>query len=133
LIELDPRDLDVLLRERMALLDAGLEVEAFGGNTLQVRSLPACIAMEDPESFLGEMIEEMLHGTVSGGKFAFTRLARIMANKATRRAVPRANEALALLEELFACDLPYCAADGRPTLTEYNRKDIDRRFGVGRG
>ncbi|MGJ8643354.1 MAG: DNA mismatch repair endonuclease MutL [Luteolibacter sp.] len=132
LLELDPRDLDVLLRERMALLDAGLEVEAFGGNTLQVRSLPACIPMDDPEAFLGEMIEEMLHGPVSGGKFAFTRLARIIANKATRRVVPRANEAAALLEELFACDLPYCAADGRPTLTEYNRKDIDRRFGVGR-
>lgn len=133
LIELDPRDLDVLLRERTALLEAGLEVEAFGGNTLQVRSLPACIAMDDPEGFLGEMIEEMLHGSVSGGKFAFARLARIMANKATRRVVPRVNEAEELLEELFACDLPYCAADGRPTLTEYNRKDIDRRFGVGRG
>lgn len=133
LIELDPRDLDVLLRERTALLEAGLEVEAFGGNTLQVRSLPACIAMDDPEGFLGEMIEEMLHGPVSGGKFAFARLARIMANKATRRVVPRVNEAEELLEELFACDLPYCAADGRPTLTEYNRKDIDRRFGVGRG
>lgn len=132
LLELDPRDLDVLLRERMALLDAGLEVEAFGGNTLQVRSLPACIPMNDPEAFLGEMIEEMLHGPVSGGKFAFARLARIIANKATRRVIPRANEAAALLEELFACDLPYCAADGRPTLTEYNRKDIDRRFGVGR-
>lgn len=132
LFELDPRDLDVLLRERMALLDAGLEVDAFGGNTLQVRSLPSCIPMDDPEAFLGEMIEEMLHGTVSGGKFAFARLARIIANKATRRVTPRANEALALLEELFSCDLPYCAADGRPTLTEYNRKDIDRRFGVGR-
>ena len=133
LLELDPRDLDVLLRERMALMDAGLEVEAFGGNTLQIRSLPACIPMNDPEAFLREMIEEMLHGPVSGGKFAFGRLARIIANKATRRIVPRANEAAELLEELFACDLPYCAADGRPTLTEYNRKDIDRRFGVGRG
>ncbi|MEP2777141.1 MAG: DNA mismatch repair endonuclease MutL [Luteolibacter sp.] len=132
LFELDPRDLDLLLRERMALQEAGLEVEAFGGNTLQVRSLPACVPMADPEGFLGEMIEEMLHGSVSGGKFAFARLARIMANKASLRIVPRANEAAALLEELFACDLPYCAADGRPTLTEYNRKDIDRRFGVGR-
>jgi DNA mismatch repair protein MutL len=42
LLELDPRDLDLVLRERMALQEAGIEVEAFGGNTLQIRSLPAC-------------------------------------------------------------------------------------------
>ncbi len=68
-----------------------------------------------------------------GGEFAFERLARIISNKAANRVNPRLSEASALLEELFQCDLPYCAADGRPTLTEYNRKDIDRRFGLGRG
>lgn len=132
-IELDPRDLDILLRERMALMEAGIEIEAFGGNTLQIRSLPECLAMEDPGSFIDQMLEEMLHGPVSVGKFAFDRLARIIASKAALRVTPRISESMALLEELFLCDLPYCAADGRPTLTEYNRKDIDRRFGVGRG
>jgi DNA mismatch repair protein MutL len=133
LIELDPRDLDHLLREKNALLEAGLEVEAFGGNTLQLRSLPAFLQMEDPNIFLSEILEETLHGPASAGKFTFERLARIIASKAAKRVVPRFVEAQSLLEELFECDLPYCAADGRPTLTEFNRKDIDRRFGVGRG
>ncbi len=133
LIELDPRDLDHLLREKNALLEAGLEVEAFGGNTLQLRSLPAFLQMEDPNIFLSEILEETLHGPASAGKFTFERLARIIANKAAKRVVPRIVEAQSLLGELFECDLPYCAADGRPTLTEFNRKDIDRRFGVGRG
>ena len=132
LTELDPRDLDILLREKMSLMEAGLEIEAFGGNTLQIRSVPGCVEIADPESFLDDILEEMLHGPVSAGKFAFERLARIIANKAAQRVSPRLSEATALLEELFQCDLPYCAADGRPTLTEYNRKDIDRRFGVGR-
>lgn len=133
LIELDPRDLDHLLREKNALLEAGLEVEAFGGNTLQLRSLPAFLEMADPKLFLSEILEETLHGPASAGKFTFERLARIIASKAAKRVVPRIVEAQSLLEELFECDLPYCAADGRPTLTEFNRKDIDRRFGVGRG
>ena len=133
LIELDPRDLDHLLREKNALLEAGLEVEAFGGNTLQLRSLPAFLQTEDPKIFLSEILEETLHGPASAGKFTFERLARIIASKAAKRVVPRLLEARSLLEELFECDLPYCAADGRPTLTEFNRKDIDRRFGVGRG
>ncbi|QTN32961.1 DNA mismatch repair endonuclease MutL [Akkermansiaceae bacterium] len=132
LIELDPRDLDLLLREKMALMEAGIEIEAFGGNTLQIRSLPACLGDEDPAVLLDGMMEEMLHGTIAAGKFAFERIARIMANRAAQRVIPRLGETSALLDELFQCDLPYCAADGRPTLTEYNRKDIDRRFGVGR-
>jgi len=133
LFEMDPRDLDLLLREKMALMEAGIEVEAFGGNTLQIRSLPACLGMEDPKQLLDGMLEELLHGSIAAGRFAFERVARIIANKAAQRVIPRLGEAGALLEKLFHCDLPYCAADGRPTLTEYNRKDIDRRFGIGRG
>lgn len=132
LIELDPRELDLVLRERMALQEAGVDVEAFGGNTLQIRSLPACLKIRDPQAFLSDLIEELLHGTVSGGKFAFERLARIIANKAGQRVTPRLVEATDLLAEMFRCDLPYCAADGRPTITELNRKEIDRRFGLGR-
>ncbi len=133
LTELDPRDLDILLREKMSLLEAGLEIEAFGGNTLQIRSVPGCVEIADTKAFLEDILEEMLHGPVSAGKFAFDRLARIISNKAAKGVAPRLSEAPALLDELFKCDLPYCAADGRPTLTEYSRKDIDRRFGVGRG
>ena len=133
LVELDPRELDLLLREKMSLLEAGLEIEAFGGNTLQIRSIPSCLGGSDPKSLLDGILEEMLHGPVSVGKFAFERLARIISKKAASRVIPSLQEAHKLLDELFQCDLPYCAADGRPTLTEYNRKDIDRRFGVGRG
>lgn len=132
LVELDPRDLDLVLREKMALLEAGLEVEAFGGNTLQLRSIPVFLRATDPKVFLDEILEEMLHGPTSAGKFAFERLSRIIAKQASKRVVVRIAEVRSLLEELFLCDLPYCAADGRPTLTEYNRKDIDRRFGVGK-
>jgi DNA mismatch repair protein MutL len=133
LFELDPRDLDLLLRERMALLDAGIEVDAFGGNTLQIRTLPHGLPPGDPRSFVDDLLEELLHGPSATGKFAFDRISKAIAMKAAQRVTPRLTEAAALLEELFHCDLPYCGADGRPTLTEYNRKDIDRRFGVGRG
>lgn len=133
LFEMDPRDLEVLLRERMALLEAGIEVEAFGGNTLQVRSLPACVSIGDLHGFLDDLLEELLHGPTTAGRFAFDRIAKAVAMKAAQRVTPRLAEAAALLEELFHCDLPYCGADGRPSLTEYNRKDIDRRFGIGRG
>lgn len=130
LLEMDPRDLDLLLRERVALADAGIELEPFGGNTVQIRTLPACLGIDDPRTFIGELLDELLHEPVSGARFASERLARILARRAALLVAPRLSEAGTLIEELFACDLPYCAADGRPTLTEFGLRELERRFGT---
>jgi DNA mismatch repair protein MutL len=132
LLELDPRDLDLVLRERMALQEAGIEVEAFGGNTLQVRSLPAFLSVDDPRPFLSGLMDELLHDSAPGTRFAIERLARVLAKRASVLCVPRLAETQALLEKLFLCDLPYCAADGRPTLTEFSLRELERRFGNGK-
>jgi DNA mismatch repair protein MutL len=131
LMEMDPRDLDLLLRERLALADAGIEVEPFGGNTVQIRALPACLGIADPRPFLGGVIDELLHDPVTGAaRFAFERLARLLAKRAAALVEPRLSEARPLLTELFACELPYCTADGRPTLTEFGLRELERRFGI---
>jgi DNA mismatch repair protein MutL len=133
LLELDPRDLDLVLRERLALGEAGIEVEAFGGNTLQIRSLPACLPVDDPRPFLGALMDELLHDSAPGARFAIDRLARVLAKRASALVIPRLAETEPLLANLFTCELPYCAADGRPTLTEFSMKELDRRFGLGKG
>jgi DNA mismatch repair protein MutL len=130
LLELDPRDLDLLLRERIALTAAGVEVESFGGNTVQIRTLPACLGIDDPRPFLGALLDELLHDPVTGGRFAFDRLARLLAKRAAAIVTPRLAETAPLLQELFTCELPYCAADGRPTLTEFGMRELERRFGI---
>lgn len=132
LLELDPRDLDLLLRERAALAETGIDVESFGGNTVQIRSLPACLGIQNPRPFLGDLLDEMLHDPVSGARFAFERLARMLAKRAALLIEPRLTEARPLLAELFTCDLPYCTADGRPTLTEFGMRELERRFGLGK-
>ena len=132
LLELDPRDLDLLLRERMALADAGIEVEAFGGNTVQIRTLPACLGVDDPRPFLGELLDELLHDPVSGARFALDRLARMLAKRAAIAGRAATGRGPAVAEELFTCELPYCTADGRPTLTEFGMRELERRFGLGK-
>ena len=129
LLELDPRDHELLLRERDSLADAGIEIGEFGGNTVQIRSLPACLDIADPRPFLGAMLDELLHAPVSGGRFARDRLARTLASQVASLATPKLEEARPLLERLFRCELPYCTADGRPTLTHFSLKELDRRFG----
>ena len=133
LLELDPRDLDVVLRERESLAEAGIEVEPFGGNTVQIRSLPDRLDIDDPRPFLGALLDEWLHAPISGGRFARERLARMLAARAASLVSPKLEETRPLLEELFRCELPYCTAYGRPTLTEFGMRELDRRFGLGGG
>ena len=132
LLDLDPRDHELVLRERLALAEAGIEVGSFGGNTLQVRSLPACLGVADPRPLVAALIDDLLHESVPGGRFAFERLAKLLARRAAIGMPVRLVETSALLADLFACDLPYCAPDGRPTLSEFSIRELDRRFGAGK-
>ncbi|MFZ9937239.1 MAG: DNA mismatch repair endonuclease MutL [Luteolibacter sp.] len=132
LMELDPRDFDLLLRERAALAEAAVEVEDFGGNTIQIRSLPACLDIGDPREFIGGLLDELLHGPVSGARFTRERLARSLAARAAALTTPKLEETSRLLERLFRCDLPYCTAAGRPTLSQFSMSELDRRFGLGK-
>ena len=130
LLDLDPRDMDLILRERSSLASAGIEIEEFGGNTVQVRSLPEGLGVNDSLGFVRELLDELLHGPVQGGKFAFERLAKLLARRAALLVAPSLDEARHLLDELFRCELPYCAADGRPTMIEFGMRELERRFGA---
>lgn len=131
LLELDPRDVEALLREQDAMARAGIEIESFGGNTIQIRSLPACLQMPDLRSWLGGLLDELLHEAVAGAaRFAQDRMARLFARRAAAGGSIRIEEVQGLLRDLFACDLPYCTADGRPTLMAFGMGELDRRFGI---
>jgi len=129
LLELDPRDAEVLVREREALEAAGIELDDFGGSTVQVSGLPACLHPEDPRGFMMEVIDALLHDSAQGAKrFAPERMARVCAQRAAIGIKPRLSEVPALLKALFACDMPYATAAGKPTLNELSLSELERRF-----
>jgi DNA mismatch repair protein MutL len=59
-------------------------------------------------------------------------LARHLARRAALAEAHRPQEAMKLLEVLFLCELPYCAPDGRPTLSEFSLRELERRFAGGK-
>jgi DNA mismatch repair protein MutL len=130
LIELEPREFDLVVRNREQFATAGLEIEEFGGGTIQVRSFPDLVKVLDSKVFVHEVIDDLLMGGIGGAKFTFDKLARVLAKRAGIREKIDLSLAMNLLEKLFECDLPYCAADGRPTLTELSMKEIERRFHI---
>jgi DNA mismatch repair protein MutL len=129
LIELDPREMDVVMRNQESFATAGLELGDFGGGTLQVRSLPVFLRVSDPRGFVHEVVDDLIAGGAGGARIAFDKLARAIAKRCGWQQVIHSESAQELLEELFTCDLPYCAADGRPTLTEFSLRELERRFG----
>ena len=34
-----------------------------------------------------------------------------------------------LVQSLLACEMPYCDPTGRPTLIQYSRQELERKFG----
>ena len=80
----------------------------------------------------GDEVERIIAATAPGVRFAFERMARLLARRAAALASPKLAEVELLLADLFACDLPYCTPGGRPTLSEFGMSELERRFGAGR-
>lgn len=132
LLELEPRERDLVWRQRDDFLAMGIELREFGGNTLQVNSFPSHLAAQQPLVFLREVIDDLVQGMQVGARLAQDRLARVLAKRASQQQLASIAGTPQLLEELFNCNLPYCVADGRPTMTEISARELERRL-QGRG
>ncbi|SHJ20485.1 DNA mismatch repair protein MutL [Rubritalea squalenifaciens DSM 18772] len=131
LIELDARDLDVVMSNLENFTEAGISVEPFGGGTLQVRSMPALLNDKDPRSFITAVIDELIEtvGGKRGKRMAYEVFAEKLAERVAWGEPCRLAGAERMLDELFDCELPYCTPDGRPTLIHISLKEIERKFG----
>ena len=132
LLEPGPRECELALRHRDEFARAGIELEDFGSGTLRIGSLPEFLHLSDARSFLTGLIDDLAAGQSPGARLAFELLAKALARRATLAEAPRPQEAMRLLEILFRCDLPYCAPDGRPTLSEFSMRELERRFAGGK-
>ena len=133
LVELDARDADVVFRNLKNFQDAGMEVESFGGVTVQLRSLPAMLAGTDPRTLLVDLVDQMVSSAEgkAGRSLAFERFAGQLAAVGARGRRCRTDGARRLVEDLLSCDLPYCTPDGRPTIIQVPTSELERRFGQG--
>jgi DNA mismatch repair protein MutL len=131
LLDLDPRDAELIRRHAANFAEAGIEVGSFGGTTVQVRSLPALLNLKDPRAFLLDIVDELRATQESrrGRDMAFETFAAKLARQAGRAEACGPEQLEALLADLFGCDLPYCTADGRPTLVQLSINEIERKFG----
>jgi DNA mismatch repair protein MutL len=109
----------------------GVEIEAFGGNTVAVKSIPQVVAGEGVESLVKDIIGELAsEGRTLKGKAVTERILSIMACHGAIRAnrVLRDEETQALIRDLEEIDFASTCPHGRPIYSEIDYPQLDKMF-----
>jgi DNA mismatch repair protein MutL len=130
--DLPPRDADWIDRNMSILQKMGIGIEGFGPNTFKIDSLPAFLNTSDPVHFMQRVIDDLKSSSTSSSPM---RLGEEMIAKTVCRHAVKANDPLRYLEiekliqDLLACDLPYCCPHGRPTMIQISHAELEKKFG----
>jgi DNA mismatch repair protein MutL len=130
--EVSPRDYDLLCQHLATLNKLGIEAGPFGNNAFKIDALPAFLKTDDPIDLLRQVVDELAG---SSSRTSALRLGEDMIATTVCRAAVKANDRLRepelrkLLEDLFACEMPYCCPHGRPTLIQITLPELEKKFG----
>ncbi len=131
IVTLPPQSSKILLEQLPFLNKFGFEVEEFGTNTFQVRSMPMLFAGGSPAMALKALVEDFeedespLQAEVE---------ARLAARVCKRLAVKggqalTSEEQRSLLNDLENCQSPRTCPHGRPTMIHLTVDTLERQFG----
>ena len=129
-IELNYKDV-MLLKDKLDIfLEFGLELEIFGNNGLRVNKVPVWMTNYDIESYVNEMIEQVLESkTIDLVKLRNHAIATA-ACKASLKANKSLNEQemAELITLLFKCKNKNTCPHGRPTMIFYTNYELEHLF-----
>ena len=122
------------LKERTGELGkVGLGISDMGGNAFLVDALPPRIRTLAVEEFVRGVVADLEKGGTATRKDR--RLSEEVIAKTVCRHAIKANdrlndaEAVRLLADLLACELPYTCPHGRPTMILWSKAELEKKFG----
>ncbi len=132
MLQLSPRDHELLARNLPALAKLGIEAEPFGANSLKIDALPAFLRTDDPVPLLSSIVDEL--SSISTRTSSLRLGEDMIATTVCRHAVKandhlREAELAGLVRDLMECEMPYCCPHGRPTLIQMSYQELERKFG----
>ena len=131
-LQVPPKDADWLSRNLPLLQRAGLGVEPFGPGTFKIDALPTFLR-GDAAQLLRDIIDDLRE--TSATQTSKLRLGEDMIAKTVCRHAVKANdylrepELVRLIQDLLACELPYCCPHGRPTMIQISYNELEKKFG----
>ncbi len=135
-VELSAKEAQVLKNNQEILMELGMEVTPFGGNTFLVRSVPADLAGKNLVTIVKDLIDDLASQDASGIKSANRldqareRTATFMSCRSAVMAGDRLNEdqMKRLIDQMREANLPFTCPHGRPTILSIPLSDLYRRF-----
>lgn len=130
-LELSPKEENVLQNYLKAFEELGFEIENFGNRIYKLRAMPVILGkLKNKEDFI-DVIDEL--ESIGKSKSAEEVKHKLLEALACKSAI-KANEKLSaqeiekLVYKLASLEDPYTCAHGRPTIIELTRKEIERMF-----
>jgi DNA mismatch repair protein MutL len=129
-IELNAADFALVKELRDDILAIGFDISEFGKNTFVIHGVPADTAQHDSVQLLEGLLENYKQNMMELKSDKRENLARSMAfNTAIKSGKVLTQEEMNnLIDELFACKMPYSTPTGKPTITTFSLEDLDKRF-----
>jgi DNA mismatch repair protein MutL len=130
-VELSPSEHHAYGETRPLLEKLGFATRPLSGRTVLLEAVPGSLARRPNDGILRDLLAEMPTGGAAPLRDLIEAIARTMACKAAIKAGDpmRPEEMRALVDQLFATDLPHACPHGRPTFMRITLAEFDRRFG----
>jgi DNA mismatch repair protein MutL len=129
-VEFNTTDFELIkeLQEEIQLM--GFDIREFGKNMVVIQGIPADMTRHDPAVLLEGLIENYKQNLQELRSDKRENLARSMArNMAIKSGKSLTQDEMNnLIDELFACKMPYNTPAGKPTISTFSIDDLDKRF-----
>ncbi len=135
-VELSAKEAQVLKNNLETLMELGMEVAPFGGNTFLVRSVPADLAGKNLVALVKDLVDDLASQDALGVKAANRldqareRAATFMSCRSAVMAGDKLNEEQMrlLIDQMRQANLPFTCPHGRPTILSIPLSELYRRF-----
>ena len=128
--ELSAGDTQILLEILPEINNLGFDIQEFGKNSFVIHGFPADVLQGDEKRMVEELIEQYKMNSSVTRLSKRESLAKSLAYSSAIKAgkVLSVEEMKALIDELFACQNPYTAPNGRFTFISINNDELEKRF-----
>lgn len=129
-VELQQGDLQVMKEIMEDIRTLGFNIEIFGKNAVLVNGFPADLKMQETEKVLEQIIEDYRKNLKVEKLSKRENLARVMARNAALKpgSLLGQEEMRLLIDQLFACIMPYYSPGGKPTFITISSQELDKKF-----
>lgn len=129
-IELNAYDAEIMREILPDVNNLGFEISEFGANSFLIHSYPADINYSNETQIIDEFIEQFKNSASIG---SFSKRENVAQSLAYSTAIKHGKtlgleEMQNLIDELFACQNPYTAPNGRKTFVKKDLGELDKEF-----